>query len=292
MNLELTLPAGTQRTQRPLGTGAALRAIGNEVYKGLLAGWGERLQILIELPLFVIFGLLVAAIVGRGEDIVSGEIDWSVDPSQATWILLGYVAFAFYYLQTAKLFWRLLGEIQTGTLEQVYLSPLPSWLIAAAGRVVAAVIETTVVVAAVAVAAAIVLQPSVTWRVDALVPLAFLVAGGTGYSLILGGLALVWKRTEMINDAMAGILMMFGGLLVPLTQEPGWMASIGRLVPVSHAAESMRRVLLNGQSPFALGGDGGLAWLAGTTLAWLLAGVLMFAFGERIAKKKGSLSHY
>jgi hypothetical protein len=150
--------------------------------------------------------------VGRGEDIVSGEIDWSVDPRQATWILLGYVAFVFYYLQTARLFWRPLGEIQTGTLEQVYLSPLPPWLIAAAGRVVAAVLETAVVVAAVAVASAIVLQPSVTWRVDALVPLAFLVAGGTGYSLILGGLALVWKRTEMINDAMAGILMMFGGL--------------------------------------------------------------------------------
>lgn len=292
MNLELTLPAGIQRTERGLGPGAALRAVGNEVYKGLLAGWGERFQILIELPLFVIFGLLVVAIVGRGDEIVSGEIDWSVDSRQATWVLLGYVAFVFYYLQTAKLFWRLLGEIQTGTLEQVYLSPLPSWLIAAAGRVVAAVIETAVVVAAVALVSAIVLQPSVTWRVDALVPLAFLVAGGTGYSLILGGLALVWKRTELINDAAAGILMMFGGLLVPLTELPDWMAAVARLVPVSHAAESMRRVLLDGHSPFVFGGDGGLVWLTGTTLAWLAAGVMVFAVGERVAKQRGSLSRY
>jgi len=34
-----------------------------------------------------------------------------------------------------------------GTIEQVYLSPLPSWLVAAAGRVVAALVETLVVAA-------------------------------------------------------------------------------------------------------------------------------------------------
>ncbi len=45
-----------------LGAGAALRAVGNEVYKGLLAGWSERTQILIEMPLFVVSALLIAAI--------------------------------------------------------------------------------------------------------------------------------------------------------------------------------------------------------------------------------------
>jgi ABC-2 type transport system permease protein len=45
-----------------------------------------------------------------------------------------------------KLFWRLLGEIRAGTIEQVYLSPLPSWLVAAAGRVLAALIETLILI--------------------------------------------------------------------------------------------------------------------------------------------------
>lgn len=51
-------------------------------------------------------------------------------------------------------------------------------------------------------------------------------------------------------------------------------------------------MLLDGQSPFVLGGDGGLAWLTGTTLTWLLAGIAVFAFGERFAKRGGSLSRY
>ena len=47
-------------------------------------------------------------------------------------------------MQSVKLFWRLLSEIRTGTIEQVYLSPLPSWVVAAAGRMVAALIETLI----------------------------------------------------------------------------------------------------------------------------------------------------
>jgi ABC-2 type transport system permease protein len=275
-----------------LGAGAALRAVGNEVYKGLLAGWSERTQILIEMPLFVISALLIAAIVGRGEEIATGQVDWSLDKRQATWFFLGFAAFSFYYLQTAKLFWRLLGEIQTGTLEQVYLSPLPPWLIAIAGRTAAAVLETAFVVGAVTVALWAVVGLEVQWNAWVVVPVIFIVAGGTGYSLIIGGLALVWRRIELIPDAAAALLMVFGGLFIPLADLPSAAGAVARLVPLTHAAEALRYVLLDGRSVTSVGGDGGLAWLVGTTAAWLLGGILVFRFGERTAKRHGSLSRY
>jgi len=49
---------------RTLGLRAAAIAIGNEIEKGLLAAWGERLQIVIELPLFPGFFLLLALVLG------------------------------------------------------------------------------------------------------------------------------------------------------------------------------------------------------------------------------------
>ncbi|MGH2532634.1 MAG: ABC transporter permease [Thermomicrobiales bacterium] len=278
--------------ERGLGTRAALRAIGNEVYKGLLAGWSERIQILIELPLFIGTALLFFAVIGKGEEIATGRVDWSLDAYQTTWIFLGYVAFTFYYLQTAKLFWRLLGEIQTGTLEQVYLSPLPSWLLAAAGRVVAAVVETFFVVAAMYLAIELVVDLDVRWRIQGLLPLLFLVVGAVGYSLVIGGLALVWKRIELINDALFGVLFLFGGLLLPLDRMPGWAAAIARLFPVTHAAQSLRNVLLDGRSFSTMSGNGGLVWLTATTVAWLVAGALAFHLGEQTAKRNGSLSRY
>ena len=287
-NYTTTAPAGAGN----IGAGAALRAVGNEVYKGLLAGWGERTQILIEMPLFVISALLIAAIVGRGEEIATGQVDWSLGERRATWFFLGFAAFSFYYLQTAKLFWRLLGEIQTGTLEQVYLSPLPPWLIAIAGRTAAAVLETAFVVAAITVALWAVVGLEVQWNAWVLVPVLLIVAGGTGYSLIIGGLALVWKRIELIPDAVAALLMVFGGLFIPLADLPSGAAALARLVPLTHAAEALRYVLLDGRSVTTLGGDGGLAWLFGTTAAWLVAGILVFWLGERTAKRRGSLTRY
>lgn len=280
------------RAGRGLGASAALRAIGNEVSKGLLAGWGERTQILIELPLFVGSALLFTAVAGKGDAIATGQVNWSLDPYQSTWILFGFIAFMFYYLQTAKLFWRLLGEIQTGTLEQVYLSPLPSWVVAATGRVVAAVVETFLVVAAAYVTFALLVDLDLRWRVEGLLSLLLLVAGGVGYSLVIGGATLVWKRIELINDGLFAVLFVFGGIFMPLERMPGWVAAIARLVPVTHAAQSLRNVLLDGQSFFTLRGDGGLIWLTSTTVVWLIAGAVAFRFGEQTAKRRGSLSRY
>ena len=38
-------------------------------------------------------------------------------------------------------------------------------------------------------------------------------------------------------------------------------------------------------------GDGGLVWVVVRALGWLLAGVLVFGIGERIAKREGSLGN-
>jgi ABC-2 type transport system permease protein len=109
-----------------------LTSLGNEVRKGLLFAWSERLQILIELPAFAAFVLLL----GAGQQIAAGHVHWTLSSGRTSVMVLWFVPFMFFYMQVIKLFWRLLGEIQSGTLEQVYLSPLPSWLVVAGGRVI------------------------------------------------------------------------------------------------------------------------------------------------------------
>jgi hypothetical protein len=88
-----------------------LTAIGNETVKGLRHGWSERLQIVIEMPLFVIFVLLLGFTVGQGTTIVTaGELDWTLDPRQAAWLFIGMATFTYTYLHVQKMFWRLLAE--------------------------------------------------------------------------------------------------------------------------------------------------------------------------------------
>jgi len=278
--------------RRSLGIREATIAVGNEISKGMLHAWGERLQILIELPLFVIFFLLLSLILGRGQQIASGHLDWRFDPAQVSTLFVGFAAYTFWYLQTAKLFWRLLGEIQAGTLEQVYLSPLPAWLVAATGRVLATVVETAFVIAILTAVVYAVVPFHLVWREQALMPIVFILVGSVGYSLMEGGLTLAWKRVEMIHELALGMMAFFSGALLPLDRLPGWMADIGRFAPISQGVVGLRALLVDGKQSWPTSGDGSFLWMFGISLAWLLLGIAVFNMGESVARKHGSLGRY
>jgi ABC-2 type transport system permease protein len=286
-----TTTATAQTTQPTWTAGRLLTAVGNEIVKGLRHGWSERLQILIELPLFVGFLLLVSFTAGKAATIVAGgTLDWTLEPRRATWMLLGMVAFTYAYLHVQKMFWRLLAEIQAGTLEQTYLSPLPSWVHVVAGRIVAAVAETAVVVAVMAGVTSLLVRLELHWHAAILVPLALLVVGAAGLALAIAGLTLVWKRVQMLNDLALLLVMFFSGALLPLQALPRWGQAVGTPLFLTHAMTGMRTVMLDG-APIPVGGHGGLAWMAGTAAAWLAFGLVVFRACERIARRRGSLSH-
>jgi ABC-2 type transport system permease protein len=197
-----------------------------------------------------------------------------------------------FYFQAVKLFWRLLTEIQAGTLEQVYLSPLPSWLITATGRVVAALIETFIVVAGIYGVVSIVVPLHYHWSAAALLPAALLIVTGVGYSLIIGGMTLVWKRIQLLQEGFLLLVMIFAISALPVLTVPGWFAGLGRAFPVTAAVASLYDVLIGRRPVTALWGTGGLAWLLVTTAVYLAAGIIAFRLGERAAKTRGTLTRY
>ncbi len=269
--------------------GRAAVAIVNEVRKGLVHGWAERRQILMELGMFVPMFLLFAGLFGRGEAIIEGRFEWTLAPEPTTWLFVGFASFMFFYLQAQKLFWRLLGEIQTGTLEQVYLSPLPSWLVAAAGRVVASVIETLVVVVALYASVRLLVDMELMWHPHTIMAVVALVVAGVGYALAIGGLALRWKRTEVVNDGLHVIVLFAGGALVPLAELPTWLAAFGRVLPITHPVAALRTTLVDGAA-LPPTGDGGMLWLVVGAVGWLVLGATAFHAGDRAARRDGTLT--
>lgn len=266
-------------------------AVGNEAQKGLRHGWSERLQILIEMPLFIAFVLLLGFTIGQGDVIVADELDWSLGTARASWLMIGFVAFIYVYLHVQKVFWRLLSEIQTGTLEQTYLSPLPSWVHVVAGRVVSAIAETAVVVGIVYVVTSLLVRIDLEWRLAALPPLALLMVGAAGLALIIAGVALVWKRVMMMTDISLLFLMFVSGALFPLAEMPDWAQTVGEPIFMTHAVEALRITMLEG-ADMPWGGIGGWAWTLATAFGWFLAGLAVFKLCERIAQRQGSLSHF
>src|SRR5262249_966552 len=159
--------------------------------------------------LFGIFFLVLTFAIGRGtlrQDLVAP-------------LLVGFVAYLFFHMQTNRLYWGLLGEIQSGTLEQAYLSPLPSWLLTI-GPTPPSVVEGTVLATLLFLGVKLVVAVTIPLHGAALVPLGMLVLGSVGYSLILGGLTLLFKRLEILKELFQLVVLLFGGVIISLDHLP------------------------------------------------------------------------
>jgi ABC-2 type transport system permease protein len=269
-----------------------LIALGNEVRKGLRFAWAERLQILIELPMFGAFIVLLGPLLGQGQQVVTGEVTWSLDSGTTSIMVIWFVPFIFFYMQVVKMFWRLLGEIQAGTIEQVYLSPLPSWLIAAAGRVVAAFLETLLVAAGTYGIVSTFVPIRIDWNAAALLPAVMIMVAAVGVSLIIAGATLVWKRIQLVNDTVLLMVMLFSASAVPLIDVPGWWAQASHAFPLTDGIGSLYKALLTDQSITSPWGVGGLVPMLVGSVAYLAAGIIAFGMGERVAKRRGTLGRY
>jgi hypothetical protein len=272
-----------------MNTAIALR---NEIGKGLRFAWSERLQILIELPMFAVFVILLGPLLGQGENLASGRVDWSLNSQTTSAMVVWFVPFIFFYMQVVKMFWRILGEIQAGTLEQVYLSPLPPWLVAAAGRVAAAVLETLFVAAATYGIVSAFVRIHLHWTVAALLPVIAIMVAAIGLSLIIAGATLVYKRIQIVNDSVLLLVMIFSASALPLFHVPGWWADISHAFPATDGVASLYNIMIAQHPVASAWGIGGLVPLLTVPIAYLLAGIGAFIAGERVAKNRGTLGRY
>lgn len=89
-----------------------------------------------------------------------------------------------------------------------------------------------------------------SWVLDAHIPddawllIALVVAIGslasTGLGLVMGAINLVWRDGATLGNVVFLVLLIFTGTNVALDDLPGWMAAIGRCLPLSHAIEATR----------------------------------------------------
>ncbi len=94
----------------------------------------------------------------------------------------------------------------------------------------------------------------------------------------------------MLNDLVLLSALFFSGAVLPLTEMPRWAKTAATPLFMTHAVASLRTVMLDGQ-PLTISGTSGLAWMLTTAAAWFIAGLLVFRLCERIARRRGTLSH-
>lgn len=267
----MTLPAVQPRP-------ALTRMLGNETLKGLLklrANWGTLVP---ELAVLVVFYLMLQFLLGDGRLV----------PALYAPTLIGFASYGLAYIVTLRMVAGTLEEMNAGTLEQVHLSPLPSWALSL-GRLAAAAIEAGGLTALVSLGLILVLGIHFTYRPDALVPVALVFVDVAGFGVLLGALAIRVNSIGAILHVLQGIIVFLNGAFIPVSVFPGWLQVVARVAPTTLGVEVSRKVLLQGGSLQSAWSDGSLVWLLAHSAAMLVAGAAFYQLAIRRGLREGRL---
>ncbi len=116
------------------------------------------------------------------------------------------------------------------------------------------------------------------------------VAAFSGIGLLSAAFIIVFKQGSPINALIGVASGLLGGVYYPVTILPSWLKPFANLLPITHALEAMRQVLLNGATLSAVRGEVLILTLFAAIL--LPMGLLSMGYGFKVARCEGSLIHY
>jgi ABC-2 type transport system permease protein len=259
----------------------ALSATFNETYKRLLIIWDYRFNVLTQLVTVAFIFIGATFFLGGGQ----------FDTAQLPSLFLGYIIWFYARIVILTTSEDLMSEAQSGTLEQMYMSPVPAELLAM-GRMFATLVSTTIMVLLTSISLLLVMHISIPLRWEGLPVFLITLAGLFGFSLMLAGAALVFKQIEALADLVQNALLFLTGALLPVSHFPHWLEAFAKTLPITLGIIVLRNVILDGQSLASAWANGSLIWLTINSIIYLCSGWLIFKWCERIARRQGSLSHY
>jgi ABC-2 type transport system permease protein len=200
-------------------------------------------------------------------------------------IVIGYVLWTLVLFIAADLASVLQYESQTGTLEQIFLSPFGAVFVllmrAIADLVIQLALITTILFILIALTGSKIVFPPLL-----VLPLLTIIMGAYGLSFFMGALALLLKRVQQVLA-----IFQFGLLFVLATPTEEWTGAwqgVRWLIPMTGGAGLLRDLMAREKSLNWL--EFGLAFANG--LIFLAIGLTVFMVCERRVKKQGKLGGY
>jgi ABC-2 type transport system permease protein len=108
----------------------------------------------------------------------------------------------------------------------------------------------------------------------------------TAFGIAVGALGLRLRDTFLVANPAYFLMLLLCGVNVRLSALPGWMAAIGRCLPLTHGIMAARRVAAGA----GLGSVGGLLWTeAAVGAAWAVVAYGMLRFFEAESRRTAAL---
>jgi ABC-2 type transport system permease protein len=236
----------------------------------------------IRYPLEALTGIFVIVVLFYGL-VQAGS--FAGEEGQLERIMVGYVLWTLVIFMVNDIALNLQVEAQTGTLEQIFLSPFGGVQIFLA-RALASLSLRLCLILAILIMILGLTGTRLHFTPPLIFPLVSVVLGAYGLALIMGSLALLFKRVQQ------GLVMLQFSLLFLLgAPTETWTGSgyvLGLVLPMTAGAGLLREGMTRSHPLDSL--RLGIALLVG--LAYFLLGLACFRWGIEDAKRRGILGTY
>jgi len=227
--------------------------------------------------LIVFYGLFLSARYIAGPSLQIGE--------RLDTIVVGYVLWTLVVFVIEGIAFGIQVEAQTGTLEQLFLSPLGILRVLMI-RAIANLTLNIALIFTVLIFTMLLTGRYLKFPVTILLPLITVLLGAYGISLIMAALTLLYKRIQQLLG-----LVQFALFFLLTFPSEIWIRSLQNLrmiLPMTLGSDIMRDLMARNQSldfsSFLLALFNGIAYF--------IVGILVFRWAERQAKRKAILSGY
>jgi ABC-2 type transport system permease protein len=111
----------------------------------------------------------------------------------------------------------------------------------------------------------------------------------TAFGLTLGSIGMRARDVFMIANVAYYLMWLLCGVNIPLDALPGWLAQIGRLMPLTHGIAAAREIAAGS----SLSSVSGLVWTeVGVGLAWGTLAFVLVRWFEHEGRRRASLETY
>ena len=225
----------------------------------------------------IFYGLLLSAQYIAGPNLQFGD---RVDS-----IIVGYVLWSLVTFIFNEISFSLQMEAQTGTIEQIFLSPFGA-LGVFLTRAVASLTLRLVLIGVILVITLVLTGRQLSFPPSLLLPLVTVLLGAHGLAFIMGAFALLFKRiSQLLGLTQFGLLFL---LMAPTETWTGSLQGLRLLLPMTLGAGILRDLMARSQGLDWLE----LVWALLNGTAYLAIGLLVFRWAERTAKAQGKLGGY
>jgi ABC-2 type transport system permease protein len=197
-----------------------IRTFFSEYYKQFKPDYAEPITVNTEIS-------VVGQTVGYKENIVPGMLTYPLLFSSMV-VSTGAIVF----------------EREKGTLKKIRAAPIrPINMLF--GKTVAAMFQTAISIFVMSVLAVVLLGPNLNWNVPLLIPIFFLGSiNGIALGLIISCIGRAPQEASNAATTIAIVLQFFTGMYFPIEYLPIYMQQIGRVIPMTYAAQAIRDIMI------------------------------------------------